>query len=86
VTRTPPPTTTTQADTVEADETPGPGDSGPTPPEGFIVYEIRSGDTLLAIARRYGTTVNELVEVNDLTNPDVLDVGDELFVPDLNAN
>jgi LysM repeat protein len=88
VTRTPQPTATAAQETVEADETPQAeetGDTPPTPPEGFVAYEIRSGDTLIAIARRYGTTVNDLVEVNDLTNPDVLDAGDVLFVPDPNA-
>jgi len=87
VTRTPQPTPTSVQDTVEGDETPTAADEdeGLTPPEGYIVYEVRSGDTLIAIARRYGTTVNELVEVNDLVNPDVLDTGDELFVPDPNA-
>lgn len=86
ITRTPAPTATPAADLADADTTPDAGDAGATPPDGFIVYEVRSGDTLLAIARRYGTTVNALVEVNDLTNPDVLDAGQELFVPDPDAN
>ncbi len=85
ITRTPQPTATSVQDTVEGDETPVAEDEGPTPPEGYIVYEVLSGDTLIAIARRYGTTVNDLVEINDLLNPDVLDTGDELFVPDPNA-
>ena len=88
VTRTPVPTaTTTPEDTVDADETPtADDDATPAPPEGYVTYEIRSGDTLIAIARRYGTTVNALVDVNDMINPDVLDAGDVIFVPDPNAD
>ncbi len=87
VTRTPAPSPTPTGEAVVEDDTiPEADDAAPTPPEGFIAYEVRSGDTLIAIARRYGTTINELVDVNNLTNPDILDAGDVLFVPDPNAN
>lgn len=44
-------------------------------------YTVRSGDTLSAIARKLDTTVEALVEANDITDPDVIDVGQELKVP-----
>ncbi|MEO0565352.1 MAG: LysM peptidoglycan-binding domain-containing protein, partial [Chloroflexota bacterium] len=55
-------------------------------PDGFIEYTVSSGDTLLSIARRFGSTVNDLVEANNLTNPDQLSIGQVLFVPDPNAD
>ena len=48
---------------------------------GATSYTVQSGDTLGAIARRFGTTVAELVRVNNITNPDALIVGQKLTVP-----
>jgi len=45
------------------------------------IHVVTSGETLLSIARRYGVTVNEIVNANNLTNPNVLDVGQELIIP-----
>jgi len=45
------------------------------------VYVIQSGDTLAAIARRFNTTVAELLRVNGLTNPDRIGVGQKLTLP-----
>lgn len=48
---------------------------------GTTVYTIQSGDTLGTIARRFGTTVQELVRLNNLANPDQISVGQKLTVP-----
>lgn len=48
---------------------------------GLETYEVQSGDTLGAIADAFGVTVDEIIAVNDLENPDVLDVGDILNIP-----
>lgn len=44
-------------------------------------YTVRAGDTLSRIARKHGTTVNELVEMNNLVDPNALRVGQRLRVP-----
>ena len=44
-------------------------------------YTVVSGDTLLKIARKYSTTVTELQNLNKLTNPDLLSVGQVILVP-----
>jgi len=44
-------------------------------------YRVRSGDTLSAIANRFGTTVSAIVELNDLSNPGALSVGQVLLIP-----
>ena len=38
----------------------------------FIMYQVKRGDTLSAIARKYGTTVNKLVELNNIKNPNLI--------------
>ena len=44
-------------------------------------YVVESGDTLTSIAQEHGTTVDAIVEANDLDDPDVLDIGQELVIP-----
>jgi LysM repeat protein len=44
-------------------------------------YEIQSGDTLWDIATRFGTTVEELVRLNQLRNPNLIFYGSTLNVP-----
>jgi LysM repeat protein len=54
----------------------------PTPtPAGL--YIVRDGDTLSGLAERYHTTVQEILVANGLTEPDVLQVGQELIIPSL---
>ncbi len=44
-------------------------------------YVVESGDTLTDIARRFDTTVEALVDANDIADPDVIDIGQELVIP-----
>lgn len=44
------------------------------------LYVVQSGDTLGAIARKFDTTVAELVKLNGIADPDVIRVGQELRV------
>lgn len=44
-------------------------------------YTVQAGDTLGKIAQRFGTTVAELQRLNNITNPDVLTLGQKLVVP-----
>lgn len=46
-----------------------------------IVHDVRPGDTFIAIAQRYGSTVEHLVEVNPNLNPNLLSIGQEVVVP-----
>lgn len=47
---------------------------------GSTIYLIRYGDTLSEIAQRYGTTVNELVRLNDIQNPNLIYVGEKIRI------
>jgi murein DD-endopeptidase MepM/ murein hydrolase activator NlpD len=44
-------------------------------------YKIKRGDTLSAIAKKYGTTVNELVKLNNIKNPNLIYAGATLKLP-----
>lgn len=48
-------------------------------------YIVQSGNTLSGIAIKYGTTVNELVILNKIQNPNLIFPGEEVKVP-INGN
>jgi len=54
---------------------------GTAPPPQSSVHIVRWGDTLSAIARRYGTTINAIVQANQIRNPQLISVGQRLLIP-----
>ncbi|MBC7263294.1 MAG: LysM peptidoglycan-binding domain-containing protein [Chloroflexi bacterium] len=50
-------------------------------PGGYFVYTVQWGDWLYAIARRFGTTVEAILALNPLPNPNYLSVGQQLRIP-----
>jgi LysM repeat protein len=44
-------------------------------------YTVQSGDTLYAIAGKYGTSVDAIVQLNGLADADVLSIGQVLQIP-----
>jgi LysM repeat protein len=44
-------------------------------------YVIQRGDTLLSIARRFGLTVKQLQDANNISNPDRIYPGQTLVIP-----
>lgn len=44
-------------------------------------YEVQRGDTLNAIARRYGLTVKDIIDANNIVDPDRLFPGQKLIIP-----
>ncbi len=59
---------------------PAPVPSAPPPSTG-ATYRVKSGDTLSAIASRYGTTVAKLAQLNGISNPNLIQVGQVLKLP-----
>ena len=47
----------------------------------YIYYTVQSGNTLSGIAEEYGTTVNTLVALNGISNPNLIYVGQVLKIP-----
>ena len=46
-----------------------------------VVHVVQEGDTLSEIAKQYGVTVEALQEVNAISNPKRLRIGQELIIP-----
>ncbi|OCL26384.1 hypothetical protein U472_10290 [Orenia metallireducens] len=44
-------------------------------------YTVKAGDTLYKIAQRFGTTIDAIIEENNIVNPDYLEVGQRLIIP-----
>ena len=64
-----------------ATPTPNPPIVLPTPRSETVQYSVRSGDTLKKIALNYQVSVNAIVSVNEIDNPDLIEVGQVLLIP-----
>ena len=56
----------------------------PTPPPP-VTYTVQAGDTLSAIAQQHDVSMEALVAANDLPDPDVLQIGQVLMIPEDDA-
>ncbi|MCG0278741.1 MAG: LysM peptidoglycan-binding domain-containing protein [Thermanaeromonas sp.] len=50
-------------------------------PPGSTIYTIRAGDTFFNIARRFGISVQDLINANPGVNPEGLLIGQQICVP-----
>ena len=57
------------------------GTSAPSSGAGTVIYVVKRGDTLMAIAWRYGVTTNAIVQANGIRNPNLIYVGQRLRIP-----
>ena len=46
-----------------------------------IIYVVKAGDTLSSIAAKYGTTYQVLAEYNNISNPNLIHVGQKIKIP-----
>lgn len=59
-----------------------PRKSGSTLPNPTTKYHtVRSGDTLYAISRRYGVSIQRITTANKITNPNLIRIGQVLIIP-----
>lgn len=65
-----------QINTIESEENSNPS---------MIIYIVKQGDTLWNIAKKYRTTVENITLINKLENPDMLNIGQKLFIPRYNV-
>ena len=52
-----------------------------TPTPRATIYVVRPGDTLSEIAKQHGVPIETLIKVNNIANPDLVIVGQELLIP-----
>ena len=62
-------------------EDPEPTEDPEDDAESAETYEVQSGDTLIGIAEEFGVEVDDLIDANDIDDPDLLQVGEELVIP-----
>lgn len=81
----PPVTSTTVAVQPPPPTQPPPPPTEAPPPQApgtdDLLYTIEQGDTLYSISRQFGVSVDTLIEVNNISNPDVIRAGDTLVIP-----
>jgi LysM repeat protein len=53
----------------------------PTPVTGILYYTVKPGDTLSAIAQRYGVDIHHLAKVNGIININHIYIGQVLVIP-----
>ena len=59
---------------------PAPNNTANNNNSGSVIHTVVSGDTLYAIARKYGTTVDKLLKLNNLTENSKLQLGQKIRV------
>lgn len=47
----------------------------------LTIYAVQHGDTLWKIAKKYASTIDDLVKLNNIEEPDVVKVGHKLIIP-----
>ena len=47
----------------------------------ITIYVVGEGDTLWKLAKKYNTTIDELVKINSIENIDYIEVGSKLIIP-----
>jgi LysM repeat protein len=70
-----------RGDTAVVDTSPEPSTTTSTTVAGGSTYVIQSGDTLGAIAARFGVPVDAIAAANGITDPDSIQVNQELTIP-----
>lgn len=51
----------------------------------YVIHIVKAGETLYSIAKSYGTTWSLIAELNGITEPTKLSVGQQLYVPNDNV-
>ena len=50
-------------------------------PYSMTIYFVKSGDSLWKIAKKYRSTIEDIMRLNEIEDPDKIDVGMQLFIP-----
>ena len=53
----------------------------PAGQQGEVVHVVQPGETLGHLAQQYDISIDEIIAANSISNPDVLEVGQQLIIP-----
>lgn len=53
----------------------------PIPADEYVIHIVARGETLTGIAMHYGVSINAIVMINGITNPNLIFVGQRLIIP-----
>ena len=79
------PTTEDRPTDEEIVATPVPAAATPTPTPQPRIYVVQGGDTLSGIATNFDLDMQEIIDLNGITDPAALQVGDELILPQVES-
>ena len=51
----------------------------------LVIYYAKAGDTIWKIAKKFGSTMDEIIKVNGIENENKLNIGQQLFIPRYNG-
>ena len=51
----------------------------------LVIYYVKDGDTLWKIAKKFGSTVEEIARINGIEDEDKLNIAQQLFIPRYNG-
>jgi len=46
----------------------------------YVIHKVKRGESLGTIARKYRTTINSIINANNISNPDRLQIGDKIKI------
>ena len=46
-----------------------------------VIYIVRSGDTLWQIAKKFNTTIDDIMQYNNIPDPDIININQVLRIP-----
>lgn len=52
----------------------------------MVIYFVKPGDTLWNIAKKFRSTVDDIIKINEIDNENKINIGDELFIPRYASN
>ena len=47
----------------------------------MTIYFVKKADTLWKIAKKFGSTIEDILELNEIENPNLIQIGQQLFIP-----
>lgn len=47
----------------------------------MVIYFVKPGDSLWKIAKMFKSTIEDITRINDIENPDRINVGEQLYIP-----